>query len=54
MNWKKFLRRALIAVLSVIFLLSSAIVGAAIQIFDGYGECEMGEFTTLPKARACW
>ena len=51
MIWKNFLRRALIAVLSVIFLLSAALVGAAVQIFDGYGECEMGEFTTLPKAK---
>ena len=38
MNWKNFLRRGLIAVLSVIFLLSSAIVGASVQILDGAGQ----------------
>ncbi|MBQ3444512.1 MAG: tetratricopeptide repeat protein [Selenomonadaceae bacterium] len=48
---KKFVRRALMAVLIVIFVLSAAIVGAAVKIFDGYGECEMGEFTTMPKVK---
>ncbi|MBE8949948.1 MAG: tetratricopeptide repeat protein [Quinella sp. 3Q1] len=48
---QKFVRRALTAFLIVIFALSAAIVGAAVKIFDGYGECEMGEFTTMPKVK---
>ena len=51
MKWKKFFRRILIAFSVGIFLLSAAIACAAVQTFDGYGECEMGEFAPLPKAR---
>ena len=51
MNRGKILRRAFIAFLTVIFALSAAIVGASVKFFDGYGECELGEFTTIPKAK---
>ena len=51
MTWRKIFRRALTAFLIVIFALSAAIVGAAVKMFDGYGECEMGEFAPLPKAK---
>ena len=47
MNWKKIFRRTLAALIIVMVLLTAAIVGAAVQMFDGYGECEMGEFASL-------
>ena len=43
MKLGKLLRRGLIAFLSVIFLLSAAIVGAAVQIFDGTGQYIMSD-----------
>lgn len=51
MNWKKIFRRAAATLLIVACLLTAAIVGAAVQIFDGRGECEMGEFAPIKTAR---
>ena len=51
---RKIFRRALTAFLIVIFLLSAAIVGAAVQIFDGAGQYIMSDFEKhdIAKQRA--
>ena len=51
MTWRKIFRRGLIAFLSVIFLLSAAIIGAAVQIFDGKGQYIMSDFEKHDTAK---
>lgn len=54
MNGRKILRQGLTVFLIVIFLLSTAIVGAAVEIFDGAGQYIMSDFENheIAKQRA--
>ena len=54
MNRKKLFRRSLVAFTIVIFLLSAAIVGAAVEIFVGAGQYIMSDFENhdIAKQRA--
>ena len=54
MNLGKLFRRGLIAFIIVIFLLTAAIVDAAVQIFDGAGQYIMSDFENhdIAKQRA--
>ena len=54
MKWEKVFRQGLTAFLTAIFLLSAAIVSAAIEIFDGAGQYIMSDFENhdIAKQRA--
>lgn len=54
MNGRKILRQGLTVFLIVIFLLSAAIVGATVEIFDGEGQYIMSDFENhdIAKQRA--
>ena len=54
MNLGKIFRRGLIAFIIIIFLLTAAIVDAAVQIFDGAGQYIMSDFENhdIAKQRA--
>ncbi len=47
----KIFRRTAAALLIVASVMTAALVGAAVQIFDGRGECEMGDFAPIKTAR---
>ena len=50
MNWGKIIRRTLMTLLIVTCLLTAAIVGAAVQIFDGVGEWHTSDAETVQIA----
>ena len=54
MTWRKIFRRTLTAIFIIAGLLTAAIVGAAVQIFEGSGQYIMSDFENpdIAKQRA--